>query len=145
MMERKTWGRYAGFTLIELVIVVMIIGVLAVIALPAYQEYVNKGRRAEAVSALMERAQWLERQYSASGTYLEDGALVGNYPIAVPAAGSANYNIDVQGAATASTFTLRATRAGSMAGDGCGNFEITHTGARQLNGNTKPLAECWRQ
>src|SRR5690606_17384080 len=105
--------------------------------------HMAKGRRGEAMVALLEGAQALERYYSTNGSYLNGANLAAVFPTQVPASGAAYYNIAAQ-AAAANAFTLRATRAGAMANDECGNFEITHAGARQLDSNTKAVEQCWR-
>ncbi|MFM5656814.1 prepilin-type N-terminal cleavage/methylation domain-containing protein [Aeromonas veronii] len=43
--------KQSGFTLIELMIVVAIVAILAAVALPAYQNYTNKARFTEVVTA----------------------------------------------------------------------------------------------
>lgn len=137
-------SRASGFTLIEVMVVLAIVAILAAIVTPTYKEHIAKGRRGEAMSSLMEGAQALERYYSANGSYLKGANLATVFPTNVPATGTAYYNI----AATleaANTFTLRATRVGVMANDECGDFEITQSGARQLNGNTKAMEQCWRR
>jgi len=51
-----------GFSLIELMIVVAVIGILAAVAYPAYQDYVLRAKRSEAMNALagvrLEQEKW---------------------------------------------------------------------------------------
>lgn len=148
--------RQRGFTLIELMITVAIVGILAAVAYPSYREYVAKSRRAEAQALLMQSSQWMERFYAENYSYSVNTAgvavadlLTARYSQS-PTSGTAAYTIAV--APTATTYTITATRTGTMAADKCGNFQITHTGVKQLTGFTSAagatqvaaMQSCWR-
>ncbi len=142
---RSSISRNKGFTLIEMMIVVVVISILAAIAYPSYQDYVRRAKRADAQSALLELAQFMERHYTANGTYLAAGAAP-NLPFTEAPKDGTNKNYDLSFAATptASGYTLRAVPKGSMAGDACGTLTLSNTGAKgQAAGAT--LAACWRR
>ena len=137
-------------------ITVAIVAVLAAIAYPSYRDYIDRGRRSEAQGILMEAAQWMERFYAENYRYDQNTA---NTAVAElfaeqrftrsPRDGAASYTLGIQNV-TATTFVVRATRAGSMTGDKCGNFEITSTGIQRLDGATVSanqaiaMSRCWK-
>ncbi|QVX13894.1 type IV pilin protein [Pseudomonas congelans] len=125
-----------GFTLIELMIVVAIVGILAAIAYPSYTEYVKRTQRSAIASLLSEQTQALERFYSQKGNYSDYKGVVG-----------ANTYYKITPVLNAADFTLTADPiAGSMmAGDKCGSFVITNTGARTNTGATSGVTakDCW--
>ncbi|UVJ43353.1 type IV pilin protein [Pseudomonas sp. LS1212] len=128
-----------GFTLIELLIVVAVIGILAGIAYPGYTEYIKKARRTEVAGLLSETAQNLERHYSRAGQYADTETVITPVP-----AGNDYYALTVIREEQA--FTLVAARKSGMlmASDKCGDFALTHTGARS-NPNSSDVTSqsCW--
>lgn len=131
---------YRGFTLIELMIVVAIVAILASIALPSYQDSVRKSRRADAKSALMQAAQFMEKNYSLAQRYDKTSS---GATIALPFSqspvdgGTAHYAISLDSVA-AQTFTLKADPQGAQASDVCGDLTLDNTGAK-----TASATGCW--
>ena len=132
---------HKGFTLIEVMIVVAIIAILAAIAFPSYQEQVRRTNRAEGQRELMEAAQRLERCFTEYNAYNHASCNVA-FPFM---SDEGKYEVDAT-ARTASSFSLTATRAGTQDGDRCGNFTLTHTGAKGIEHAAAGLtaADCWR-
>ena len=152
--QRTSFSKQRGFTLIELMIAVVIVGVLAAVALPSYTEYMNRGKRADAQTQLMAAKLWMERNYSANLRY-DNTTTAGTAPAGFsaqpftksPTEGSTNYTISLTAVAR-NSYTLTATRTGSMSNDACGNFTLDNNDTRDIankpSGSTKTVADCWR-
>lgn len=106
-------------------ITVAIVGILARIAYPSYAQYVARAKRAEARAEILKAEGWLERYFNENNRYSDSptsttNAGFGNTFSTVPRSGAAYYNISL--AVTTSTYTVTATRTGSMSSDSCGNY-----------------------
>jgi type IV pilus assembly protein PilE len=141
----------AGITLIELMIVVAIIAIVAAIAFPSYQAQVQKSRRAEAKSTLASVQLAQERLFTVNGSYaLGTGAspftaldLAGDLTVAATSITTPQgfYTVSMAGAATATSFTLRAVGVNGQQDDtNCRILLMDHLGAKISSGDNSITA-----
>jgi type IV pilus assembly protein PilE len=130
-------NKQAGFTLIEVMITVAIVAILAAVALPAYTEYVTRGKIPDATSNLAVKRTQIEQFFLDNRTY--EGAPACN------ADTNRSQNFDFScSAVTATTYTLQAVGKGSMAGF---TYTINQANAKATvissPSNWASNASCW--
>ncbi len=140
----------SGMTLIELMTVLVIVAILASIAMPSYREYLRRGDRAAAKTALLENAQFLERNRTVMNRYdlNVDGEemTAASLPVTqAPREGTARYLIKF-GRIEKSEFVLRAepVAGGPRDGDSCGTLTLNQRAEKGVEGSASP-ATCWNR
>jgi type IV pilus assembly protein PilE len=141
-----------GFTLIELVVTMIIIAILAAIAIPGYINYVRKGRRTDAKSALLDMASLEERYFSVNNQYSN---AFGDFGYTVwPTPVGSNYYQVIQPTVSAATtaqpaiYALEADPTGDQINDSqCAKFTLNSVGVQGSKNsagaaNTEP-GTCW--
>jgi len=139
--------RNRGFTLLELVIVIGVIAILAALALPAYNEYVRKGKRGEGAAALGDISLREERWRADNPSYGTMTELFGTAPLAATYNSQYKYYTVAISGQSATGYTATATRKGDLANDPkCGDLTLTMlSGAATKGVSSGDPTYCWRQ
>ena len=142
-----------GLTLIELMTVVAVVAILSVIALPAYTDYVTRGKIPEATANMADLRVKMEQFYQDNRIYgTPDGAnncgkdTGGVVRVTIPPAGMKYFTFACTVAGTGQTFTLTAT--GGVAGNSSMTgfvYTITESNAKTttITAGSKAAAAGW--
>lgn len=150
-----------GFTLFELMIAVAIVGILVAIAYPAYTASVQKGRRAQARTAVVELLQQEERYMTQVNTYLTFVTSgTGASMVTTPASAGTTFKYFSGDSPANAAYTLSAARcSATITLQDCvlitatpvqpdplvGTLSMTSTGAKTCSGTASAsnFSLCW--
>ena len=125
----------SGFTLLEIIIVIIIVGVLASLALPRFFSTVEYSRGTEAITSISAVRQSLERCFFQRGTYLGCESFA-NLDLDDPAnSANAHFTYDI-GGASATDYTITATRNTRDGGNSGDLIQLTQTGLNIVRSGT---------
>jgi len=154
MIKQTTPSKAAmsGYTLIEIVVALAIVAILASVAVAAYTSQVQKSRRTDARSALLDLAGREEKLFSTTNAYSATPSDLGYAPVGTPfpiTVGSGYYTVSVAApdpnqAAGSPTYLITATAVGIQANDAqCLTLSVNQLGAQTSTG-TGTAATCWQ-
>jgi type IV pilus assembly protein PilE len=137
--------RSAGFTLIEVLVTVAIVAILGAVAVPAYTEYVTRGKIPEATSTLASMRVQLEQYYQDNRNYGSSAAGCG---VASPNGQNFTFSCNWGPGASNQSFSITAT---GVAGGPMSDFTYTidQAGTRRTTrlpaawGTAPPAIPCW--
>ena len=126
----------SGFSLIELMIVVVVVAILGAVAMPAYNDYILRGKIPDATANLATKRVQMEQFFQDNRTYVGAPACTAD----TTASQYFDFSCPVQ---TATTYTIQAAGKSSMAG-----FIFTITEANVKATTAVPSgwstnATCW--
>lgn len=122
-----------GFTLVEVMVTVVIVAILAAVAIPAYNNYVMRGKIAEATTNLSSLRVSMEQYFQDNRTYQNGGVVCG---ATMPTSPAVRYFTFTCNAPTTTTYTITATGGPSMNG-------FTYTVDQSNNKQTTAVPAGW--
>jgi type IV pilus assembly protein PilE len=138
---RFAMARRDGFTLVELCVVLAVAGVLAAAAWPSFQSQLQRGRRAEAVAALL-RVQIAQESHRANhGLYASRlQALAG---ASSASSRDGHYDIELEGGGSGYEARAVARTGSTAAGDAdCATLRLQ---VRDGIADFAPSSRCWNR
>lgn len=136
----------SGFSLIELMVTVAIVAIVASIAIPSYRSYVLKSNRTDAIRALTQAAQILQRCYSQTYTFVGCTPIPPTAPAFTTSPNGYYQLSSTIAAGPPQTFVLKAVSTGAQTADHtCATFTLDQTGQElaQDSSSDDQSTTCW--